>query len=189
MYLILETAAAAVLLFFPILLLKHTLSLSWKRAGFFLLFSVYLAGVWTVVGLPNVTYIRMDANISLVPFRDMLDGWVSTVLNVVLFMPLGVFLPLLWKPFSDIKQAACFGFFLSLAIELLQIFTFRATDINDLITNTLGTLLGWYPGCIAMGLLSGLSTDSSRRELTAIVVCTAAVMFFVHPLLINLISI
>ena len=29
-------------------------------------------------------------------------------------------------------------------IEILQIFTFRLTDINDLITNTLGTIAGYF---------------------------------------------
>lgn len=36
------------------------------------------------------------------------------------------------------------GFGLSLTIELAQLFTqYRATDVDDLITNTVGTLLGY----------------------------------------------
>ena len=32
---------------------------------------------------------------------------------------------------------------MSLTIEVLQLFVFRATDINDLIMNTLGALVGY----------------------------------------------
>ena len=35
------------------------------------------------------------------------------------------------------------GFAVSLGIELLQLFTFRLTDIDDLITNTAGTVIGY----------------------------------------------
>ena len=35
------------------------------------------------------------------------------------------------------------GLAVSLGIELLQIFTFRLTDIDDLITNTAGTVIGY----------------------------------------------
>lgn len=36
------------------------------------------------------------------------------------------------------------GLALSISIEILQIFTFRLTDIDDLITNTAGTVIGYY---------------------------------------------
>lgn len=38
------------------------------------------------------------------------------------------------------------GLALSASIEILQIFTFRLTDIDDLITNTAGTVIGYYIG-------------------------------------------
>ena len=52
---------------------------------------------------------------------------------------------MLWeeKYNNNISKVLLFGFCLSLVIEISQIFTFRLTDINDLITNTLGTLIGY----------------------------------------------
>lgn len=71
----------------------------------------------------------------------------------MLTLPIGVFLPILWnKYFSSIKSLATIGLGISLLIEVLQymegillpsIYT-RASDVNDLILNTLGVLIGYF---------------------------------------------
>ena len=103
--------------------------------------------------------------------------------HVLLFVPLGFFLPLFWKKFSSFWYAALFGFCTSLLIELLQIFTFRATDINDLMTNTVGTVLGYLLARVVLKLLPG--TEPSARTKDVFLVCgmTFGVMFFVQPFL------
>lgn len=109
-----------------------------------LLFSVYLCGVATVTGLPTLRYgISFDAAIALLPFRHFFADFRQYLLNTLMFLPLGVLLPLLWQRFQSLKETAGFGFLLSLLIELSQLFCFRITDLNDLITNTLGAMLGW----------------------------------------------
>lgn len=60
--------------------------------------------------------------------------------NIVMFMPFGFFVPLLWRT-SD-KTATAVGFCVSLFIEISQLFLPRWTDIDDLILNTAGTVLG-----------------------------------------------
>ena len=42
------------------------------------------------------------------------------------------------------KKMVLLGFLTSLSIEVLQIFTFRATDVDDLITNVTGTIIGYF---------------------------------------------
>ena len=69
---------------------------------------------------------------------------IDTILNVVLFAPLGFFLPLLYKKYSHISTVALTGFLFSLSIEIVQMFGRGATDINDLITNTVGACLGFF---------------------------------------------
>lgn len=81
--------------------------------------------------------------IVFIPFVDMVSGPVDTVLNVILFVPLGLFLPLLWKKLCRIRNAALTGFLFSLFIEILQMFGRGTTDVNDLITNTIGACLGY----------------------------------------------
>ena len=61
-----------------------------------------------------------------------------TMLNIVLIIPLGFFLPLLYKKYDSLGKIALVGFLVSLSIEIAQMFGTGATDINDLITNTVG---------------------------------------------------
>ena len=72
-----------------------------------------------------------------------MPGAMDTLLNVLLFVPLGLFLPLLYGEFDSIRKIATAGFLISLSVEIIQMFGFGATDINDLMTNTIGACLGY----------------------------------------------
>ena len=103
------------------------------------------------------------------------------ILNVILFVPLGFLLPVLWQNFRRMGACGAFGLGLSLAIELMQMLTFRATDVNDLITNTAGTLLGFL---LAKGLTPRISAaGEGRREALCLTALSFSVMFFIHPFL------
>jgi glycopeptide antibiotics resistance protein len=66
--------------------------------------------------------------------------------NIIVFIPLGIGLAGVLhqvNPWQTIRRVALGGFLLSLMIELLQLtIPSRATDIDDLIFNTLGVTLG-----------------------------------------------
>ena len=146
----------------------------------YFLFSCYLSVVYVLVGMPNVTYIRPEVNLNLLPFIGMIDDWKNGILNILLFVPLGMMMPILWNSFRTQKNALLFGFGTSLAIELLQMLTFRATDVNDLITNTLGAYLGFL--CTNFLLQKKPIKAVGKNNETAIVVSVVLlVMFFVYP--------
>lgn len=70
--------------------------------------------------------------------------------NIILFIPLGFFLPILWKNRASLKKLLPIGFGVSLAIELTQLiislilgYGYKITDVDDLILNTLGFILGF----------------------------------------------
>ena len=71
-------------------------------------------------------------------------GWVNFLGNILAFVPLGVFLPLLfrrqrniWLFLGTVVLAVC-------VVELLQFWTQRgALDVDDLILNVPGACLGW----------------------------------------------
>ena len=63
-------------------------------------------------------------------------------LNVVLFLPFGLLLPLLWPALDRLGRVAAGGFAFSLLIELSQLLNNRRTDVDDLLMNTLGAALG-----------------------------------------------
>ena len=67
---------------------------------------------------------------------------INFVGNIVMFMPVGFFVPLLWKN-EGIKKVLLCGFLTSLFIELCQLPLDRGTDVDDLWLNTLGAVLGF----------------------------------------------
>ena len=119
----------------------------WTRYVLSGLFVLYLCEMFDVVGIPAAQYIRWEPNISLIPFSDE-THWlgVQRVLNAVMFAPFGFLLPVLWRGCRKWSVTTLAGFLLSLTIEILQMFCFRATDVDDLLMNTLGALLGY---CLA----------------------------------------
>jgi len=66
------------------------------------------------------------------------------MLNILLFVPIGFFLPILWRKFEKRRFTIIYGFLLSLSIEIIQLLGHRITDIDDLLMNTMGTILGFY---------------------------------------------
>ena len=151
-----------------------------RKSILYFLFACYLSVLYVLVGLPNVTYIRPEINLNLVPIIGMIEDWKNSILNILLFIPLGVALPVLWNKFRSKKNSVLFGFAVSFVIELLQILTYRATDINDLITNTLGTYLGFL---CAKCLLKKhqIAGENRTREAGIVTLSVLLVMFFVYP--------
>ena len=151
-----------------------------RKSILYFLFSCYLSVIYVLVGLPNVTYIRPELNLNLIPLVGMIGDWKNSILNVVLFIPLGIMLPILWNEFRKQKNTLICGFCASLAIELMQILTFRATDVNDLITNTLGAYLGFT--CTKAFLPKHRPSDKRKAcEPVFVPGIVLLVMFFVYP--------
>ena len=117
----------------------------WTRYVLSGLFVLYLCEMFDVVGIPAIQYIRWEPNISLIPFSDE-THWlgVQRVLNAVMFAPFGFLLPVLWRGCRKWGVTTLAGFLLSLTIEILQMFCFRATDVDDLLMNTLGAGFGFF---------------------------------------------
>lgn len=63
--------------------------------------------------------------------------------NIAIFVIIGFLTPLLWKKYEKMKNTVGISFLISLFIETTQIFLPRATDVDDLIMNTLGGLIGY----------------------------------------------
>ena len=97
------------------------------------------AGIGSIWDL--ITYGKLDNSINLIPFSS--EGAMTYVLNIIMFMPLGFLLPLIWKNFRNAKKVVLMGFLMLLTIEICQLFNIRTTDIDDLMMNTLGALVGY----------------------------------------------
>lgn len=101
----------------------------------------YFTGVGTIFDLQRYG-IQLNANqINLLPFSKDIDI-VAYFLNVLLFVPFGLFLPFIWHNIDKLRYTVLSGFSFSLLVEISQLFNNRRTDIDDLLLNTLGTLIG-----------------------------------------------
>lgn len=154
-----------------------------------LLFAVYMNAMLIIVGIPNVAYIRWDPTINWIPFHDFSSSNIlGMVLNIIMLIPFGVFLPVYFAKFRKLLPTVLAGVIMSLTMEVLQLFTFRATDVDDLIMNTLGTLLGYFIGALIVR-----RADKKEKEcrdivkLVAMVAISIMVVVFVNYPLMNLI--
>ncbi len=116
---------------------------------------VILIIVWMII-LIDLTIIIRDKTplpqILLTPFwcikeawkcRDAED-WYLIIGNIAIFMPLGIILPYFFKFRNKIAGAMGIGFVVSLFIEISQYIFHRGFfEIDDLINNTLGCILGY----------------------------------------------
>lgn len=70
--------------------------------------------------------------------------------NIMLLVPLSIFLPMLWDKYRSFKSTILFCIVLSFSIEILQLLENifhiglgRISDIDDLLLNTVGAILGF----------------------------------------------
>lgn len=144
------------------------------REGALLLFHMFLAGLLVLVLTPPAGWAYsapFQGTVNLIPvqesvrlFRFYLKNgmwtaiWVNFPGNILIFTPVGFFAGLLsdrprwWK-------GALWSLALSAFIETAQLFVCRGTDVDDLLLNTLGGLLGY--GCFC--LLRRLSPETVRQ--------------------------
>ena len=87
-----------------------------RKSALYCLFCLYLSAVFSLVGIPNVTYFRPEVNLNLIPFLGMAEDLKNCILNVALFVPLGLFLPVMWERFRRVVPTALFGIGCALTI-------------------------------------------------------------------------
>lgn len=95
--------------------------------------------------LPLQGILRMIENASI--FEDGVTRrivFLNLAGNVLIFAPLGMVIPLLEKRLNQVWLVVLLGLIFSLVIELAQTFLIvRVFDVDDLLLNSTGTLLGF----------------------------------------------
>lgn len=141
----------AVVFLVQLFLLLRSRRSSWPRTALVATISVYAAGIFANTIFPIfLTPVPNDQPwtpaLALIPFSDY---WVDDALvNVAVFAPLGILIPLLMRRPSWWKVLVVAAA-VSLTIELLQLAAQRffsgghVADINDFIWNTVGGVLGY----------------------------------------------
>ena len=157
-----EIVFAAIWLFVRICVWIKQRRLDWKREVILLLMYINLAVIIRFVFFPralvdgHVQPLVFEAaemlplRINLMPLVHLFEyGSVRDMIwnvagNTAMFIPSGIILPVVYKKLNSFWKVIAVGALISLCIELLQLpFASRASDIDDLLLNTLGAAVGY----------------------------------------------
>jgi len=109
---------------------------------YFILFRRMAGSEW----LHNLL-LRLHNGINLIPFTifnkySIVDRQI--IGNLIMLAPLGIYLPILYSKVSDYSKVILIGILTSLSIEIIQLLTsFRSADIDDIILNSIGIVIGF----------------------------------------------
>ena len=132
--------------------------IDWKREGLHVLMYINLLVILYFTFSPLLlNYVEIfNCRINLLPFVYLTDYENRTHMimnifgNILMFVPSGIILPILYKRLDNFFKVVGTGFLMSLAIEILQLpFVERTSDVDDLIMNTLGVATGYILFMIA----------------------------------------
>ncbi len=121
---------------------KHNLTMILFIIYFFIL-------IWILLFKMSFSFNELyrSRSINIIPFAGsiMVNGklYISEIINnILVFVPVGIYTCMLKQEWSILKKVSV-AFFISLAVEVLQfILAIGATDITDLIGNTIGGIIG-----------------------------------------------
>lgn len=105
----------------------------------------------------------MGERMNLVPLRQFItafrygsnnaSGVWQFLLNIIMFVPLGFLLPVVFKRLRSWHGVLVVSLAFTVATELLQLISYRGTDIDDVIANTVGGLCGFALYLVMIGLV------------------------------------
>ncbi|MGE8081419.1 VanZ family protein [Peribacillus loiseleuriae] len=106
----------------------------------------------------NIHLSNEISKVNLIPFHTLsqyffetntnVSDWSSVSLlnitaNFLLFSPIGFFVPLIWKKCFSFKNVFFLGLTVTCLVEIVQLFIGRSTDIDDVMLNTIGVIIGY----------------------------------------------
>lgn len=150
---------------------RNRLKVEWLQEMMKLLFTCYLTGLISLVVLPANFWLYFFGGVFLGWWEEMfpifsfggfnlvpslikalsgeftIGSWVRTMLigNIVMFLPLGLFLPFVTGRVNR-KNIFVVSIAIPLVAELLQMVFGRSFDVDDLICNFIGIVVGFFIG-------------------------------------------
>ena len=91
--------------------------------------------------------------VNLFDYPEMRDILINVVGNSAMFIPLGIVWPSVYKGLNTHRKVILAGVGVSLCIEILQLpFYDRVSDVDDLLLNSLGFIIGYLLCLVARQL-------------------------------------
>lgn len=152
---------------------RNNIQVHWLKEMIKFLFVIYISLVISVTLFPlplgfHFEYDNLFGSTNFFPFATIINniGQIGTAYdgdvlfmislivrnvggNILLLMPFGFLAPIVWNKAKGLKVATLLGLAVSITIELLQLLESfgggwgRVTDIDDVICNVLGAIIGY----------------------------------------------
>lgn len=144
--------AATAVLYFPIfIILKNNGKGFIRQSSYLLFFFSFFLIVFATTILFNLPFDFKPERyiLNLQPLRWLWEGNIKQRImteirpNIMIFIPLGFFTPIVFKRMRRCSMTAMFIFAVTFSVEFFQYFIGRSSDIDDLIANLLGGILGY----------------------------------------------
>src|SRR5659263_17885 len=140
------------------------------RYSIYLCLAIYLSAVTAVTIFPipidkraiedTIATGYNTGRYNLIPFKTIIgmasnSNFRITALkniggNILLLMPLGFGVPLIWNKYNHIKKSIVIGLLSTVSIELIQLlvstligYQYRSFDVDDIILNLIGFIMGF----------------------------------------------
>jgi glycopeptide antibiotics resistance protein len=83
--------------------------------------------------------------VSIIDIYDMgvINMMKQVILNIIIMVPLGFLLPVVFRYFRSFVKIILFTIFISAFVEVVQYLVGRSADIDDVIMNTIGGIIGY----------------------------------------------
>mgnify|MGYP004460087109 CR=1 FL=1 len=147
---------------------KINSDINYKKEILYLIFICYIVGLFNLVLVPrnfwNTFWHNIFYNLNENPFAGIfdfsynfiptiykiiigeytLDSWGKAMIvgNFLMFIPMGIMLPLVFKNINK-KNIFVIAILITLLIEILQPIVGRSFDIDDIIMNFIGSIIGY----------------------------------------------
>ena len=148
---------------------KNNSDINYKKEILYLIFVCYIVGLFNLVLVPrnfwDIIWYNIFYNFNENPFAGIfdfsyniiptiykiiigeytLDSWVKAMIvgNFLMFIPMGILLSLCFENVNK-KNIFKYAVLIPLAIEVLQLVVGRSFDIDDLVMNFLGIVIGYF---------------------------------------------
>ena len=107
---------------------------------------VYIMLVLNITGITTIQELKFEwftnsiKNIE-VTIPENFSSLMMIAFNIIMFIPFGLLTPWMWEK-MNIKKTAVIAIIFTIAIELIQGFSGRFVELNDVLANTLGAIIG-----------------------------------------------
>lgn len=127
---------------------KKGISITRQMSYLGLIYSIFLIVFATILFVP-ITLHPSKHILNIKPFNWLKEknfielATTEKLPNIMLFIPFGFFLPLTFQNKRKLSKTVFISLIITFSVEFIQYFIGRSSDIDDIIMNLLGAIIGY----------------------------------------------